>query len=62
MLPALNPIRKAVGNDNCSTTCKENCTTQDGQNRAKIQSPEWVPDSFCLLHALTSTEEILNPK
>ena len=51
MLPALNPRRKAVGNCNCSTTCKENCTIHDSQNGAKVQLPEWVPGSFCLLHA-----------
>ena len=32
MLPALNPRRKAVDNNNCSTTCKENCAIRDGQN------------------------------
>ena len=58
MLPALNPRKKAVGNCNCSTTCKENCTIHDSQNGAKVQLPEWVPGSFCLLHA----SKMIRPK
>ena len=58
MLPALNPRRKAVSNCNCSTTCKENCSIHDSQNGAKVQLPEWVPGSFCLLHA----SKMIRPK
>ena len=48
MLPALNPRRKAVGNCNCSTTCKENCTIHDRQ-KSNYQNEYHVHFAFYTL-------------